>query len=82
MGSFRCHSGATYPLVPLMPVKVLVWSGFSSFANPKSEIFARPTPLAMSRAIPILSSQQGCFSGVKSIFASDPLLMYSYTKSL
>ncbi|KAG7948020.1 hypothetical protein I3843_14G125000, partial [Carya illinoinensis] len=37
-GTFLNHSGATYPLVPLIPVVVRVWSVFKSLANPKSEI--------------------------------------------
>ena len=45
IGCFRSHSGATYPFVPQMPIKVLVWSSFSSFANPKLEIFAHPYSL-------------------------------------
>ncbi|KAG7948017.1 hypothetical protein I3843_14G124800, partial [Carya illinoinensis] len=36
---FLYHSGATYPLVRLIPVVVRVWSVFKSLANPKSEIF-------------------------------------------
>ena len=37
---FPNHSGATYPLGPLIPVVVQVWSIFKSLANPKSEILA------------------------------------------
>ncbi|KAG6673959.1 hypothetical protein I3842_15G017800, partial [Carya illinoinensis] len=42
MGKFLSHSGATYLPVPLIPVRVLEWSGINNFSNPKSAIFAHP----------------------------------------
>ncbi|KAH0452809.1 hypothetical protein IEQ34_017133 [Dendrobium chrysotoxum] len=44
MAELASHSGARYPLVPLIVVKSPDCSRLMSFARPKSEILTPPTP--------------------------------------